>query len=138
MDKKLDVSKFFTKENEEKGVEFSFIIDGEKTGIKALVVGANSNIAEKANDEYSKARSKALEVEDIEKRNNLIEKAFAKKCAAFTLKLTTEDDKELYIKDKVLQKEDYEDFYLNAPLFEQQMIMFVSKTENFLEKKKND
>lgn len=60
--KTIDLSKFFTKKNEEEGTWVEPIIFGELTGVEFQVLGSNSNRLAMVIDEF---RRKSAEIESI-------------------------------------------------------------------------
>lgn len=131
----LDISKFFTKKNEEEGIVRKIYVDGEYTGIKACVYGNNSNVAVIANEEYRKEYNETLVITDVEKKLEKQNKALAKRVAKSVKYLESDDGTPLMIGDKKVTEEDYVTIMEQSPLIANAIMDIAKDVENFLQKK---
>lgn len=134
----IKIENFFTRDNEEKGVWFEAVVNGQKTGIEGLVLGANSSTAIIATNQWNKEIEEQKLIEDDIEKNAQYEMSCAKRVAAIVSKLRGKDGKELSFKGKTsLDKSDIEEIMLNSPAMAASFLNFSNRNANFLEGKKN-
>jgi hypothetical protein len=134
----IKIENFFTRDNEEKGVWFEAIVNGQPTGIEGLVLGANSSTAIIATNQWNKEIEEQKLIEDDVERNVQYEMSCAKRVAAIVSKLRGKGGKELSFKGKTtLDKSDIELIMLNSPAMAASFLNFSNRNANFLEGKKN-
>lgn len=134
----IKIENFFTRDNEEKGVWFEAVVNGQPTGIEGLVLGANSSTAIIATNQWNKEIEEQKLIEDDIERNAQYEMSCAKRVAAIVSKLRGKDGKELSFKGKTsLDKSDIEEIMLNSPAMAASFLNFSNRNANFLEGKKN-
>ena len=157
----IKIENFFTRDNEENGVWFEAVVNGQKTGIEGLVLGSNSSSAIIATKGEGIIRNifpnhltiytgKLMEmggkiklldpklIEDEVERNNAYEISCAKRVAAIVSKLRGKDGKDLSFRGKTsLDKTDIEMIMLNSPALAASFLNFSNRNANFLEGKKN-
>lgn len=138
MSKTINISNFFTRQNEENGVEKKIFINGEFTGIIAEIYGANSNVVSVANEQYRKEIAEINAIKDpmIKAEKNDI--AFAKRMAGFVKSLKVEGGELVNDDGSVVTKDDFPTIMKESPLLARAILEIASDTESFLDKKKND
>lgn len=134
----IKIENFFTRDNEENGVWFEAVVNGQKTGIEGLVLGSNSSSAIIATNQWNKEIEEQKLIEDEVERNNAYEISCAKRVAAIVSKLRGKDGKDLSFRGKTsLDKTDIEMIMLNSPALAASFLNFSNRNANFLEGKKN-
>lgn len=134
----IRIENFFTRENEENGVWYEAVINGQPTGIEGLVLGANSTTAIVAQNQFNKEVEEQKLIEDFEEKTVQYELSCAKRAAAVVQKLRAKGGKQLSFGDKTsLDKSDIEKIMLNSPALAACFISFSGRNSNFLEGKKN-
>lgn len=129
----FDLSKFFSKDNEEKGKWFNLEIDGKSSGIKAKLYGPNSSAVTIADDEFKKQREEIELIKDVEEKEEAMQKALAKRIAGYTIDLASISGKELTVRGKPFTKDDIYTFYLNSPVLALEALRKASNQVNFLD-----
>lgn len=139
MDKNaIDISRFFTRQNEEEGIEREIYIGGMPTGIVATIYGVNSNAVSIANEQYHKEMAELSTISDPKKKNEKSDLAFAKRVAGFCKKLAGKDGKPLTLKDgSAVTEKDYPMIMQEAPLIAKEILEYATSTEDFLDREKN-
>lgn len=134
----IKIENFFTRDNEENGVWFEAVVNGQPTGIEGLVLGANSSTAIIATNQWNKEVEEQKLIEDDVEKNNAYEVSCAKRVAAIVSKLRGKGGKELSFNGKTtLDKSDIELIMLNSPAMAASFLSFSNRNANFLEGKKN-
>lgn len=140
MEKKntIDISRFFTKKNEEEGITRELFVSGLPTGIMACIYGVNSNAAAVANETYKKEMAEISSISDPVKKGEKADLAFAKRVAGFIKNLSAEDGKSLTNKDgSIVTEKDYPTIMLESPLLARAVLEYATETEYFLDRGKN-
>ena len=134
----IRIENFFTRDNEENGVWFEAVVNGQKTGIEGLVLGSNSSSAIIATNQWNKEVEEQKLIEDEVERNAAYELSCAKRVAAIVSKLRGKDGKGISFNGKTnLDKSDIELIMLNSPALAASFLNFSNRNANFLEGKKN-
>lgn len=133
----VDISKFFTRENSEKGVWFEPEVNG-KIGIEFLVIGAESNEAAEYLSDYDKAIDKINSEADPKVRNEQTRVALATVTSKLVKNLRpAEGIDEIKIDGKPLSYSHdfvYEIMY-NSITIADRIIRFSRKDSGFMKKK---
>lgn len=135
--KKVDLTSFFSRKNEENGVWFR----PETTPycpFQLLVVGPTSSVAWVVNDQYTKDLHEAQAIEDLQKKAERIIEITAKKYAGLCIDIKVDDDVDLSIGGKAVTKENIYDIMYNSPDIQDEVYRFYNGNESFLGKKKSD
>lgn len=134
----IRIENFFTRENEENGVWYEAVINGQPTGIEGLVLGANSTTAIVATNQWTKEIEEQKLIEDEAEKKVQYELSCAKRAAAVVQKLRGKNGKQLCFGEKTsLDKSDIEKIMLNSPALATCFLNFSGRNSNFLEGKKN-
>lgn len=135
---KINISNFFTRQNEEDGIERKLYVDGEFTGLIAVVYGANSNAVSIANETYRREIAEINTIKDPMTKAEKSDVAFSKRMAGFVKNIYAEDGSEIVKEDGTpITKDDYAMIMKESPLIARAVLEIASDTENFLDKKKN-
>lgn len=129
----LDISKFFSKQNEEDGIWYEPKVRGVGVGFEVKVYGPNSTAAAIAQDKYQKAKDEIAKIEDLKVRNEATDKMLAEYAAALVadirglngVKLVNKDGSEVTIKDM-------KNFLYQAPVLASDIARFETNQNNFL------
>lgn len=129
----LNVSKFFSKQNEEDGIWYEPKVRGVGVGFEVKVYGPNSTAAAIAQDKYQKARDEIAKVEDLKAKNEATDKMLAEYAAALIcdirgmngVELVNDDDTPVTIKD-------VKNILYNAPIIASDIARFETNQNNFL------
>ncbi len=134
----LDISQFFTMENEEKGVWFEPFSGSTPTGFEVLVYGPNSKKAWLSGEKYLKELESLQDETDEEvkhdRSNELLVEAVAERCGGIRGK----DGATLTIKGKEVTNDDLKTILTQAPLIALSIWKYCQKADGFLEKKKKN
>lgn len=134
----IDISAFFSKDNEEKGVWYEPTVDGRKVGFELRIYGANSNKADVLNDVWAKTKTELASITDVAVRLKKTDEAFATRVAGYVSDIRGKNGAKLTISGKEIDKADIEQIMANSPALEEEVLRFAARNENFLEIKKND
>lgn len=135
--KKVDLSTFFSRKNEENGVWFRPNTT-PYCPFELLVVGPTSSVAWVVNDNYTKDLHEAQGIEDLQKKAEKIIEITAKKYAGLCLDIRVDNDIDLTIDGKPVTKENLYDIMYNSPDIQDEVYRFYNGNESFLGKKKSD
>lgn len=133
----LDISMFFSRENENNGVWFEPTIKGVPSGIEFLVCGLNSNVASVADEEWNKDRQTLSDIKDEKLRSKKEDELFAVRISKYILDIRGKGGKKLVIGGKEVTKDDIYDIVYNSPAILVEISRFASRLENFLLVEKN-
>ena len=128
----INISNFFSKENEESGVWYEVKVRGVGSGIEVKVYGPNSNAAAVAQDAYQKAKNEINKIEDVSAKNKAMDKALAEYAAALCSDIRGKDGVKLVNKDgSEVTKADIKDILFNAPVLASDIARFETNQNNF-------
>lgn len=133
----IDVSKFYSLNNEENGVWFEAEIGRRGTGIEFLVYGPNSKKAWVASNHYAKALEE-LEDLDEEERRNKGNEYLVDAVVEIVKDVRGKNGKKLMAGDKELTVADVKDMFINSPMLALAVWDFHKRSEGFLEGKKKN
>ena len=129
----INVSDFYTKENEEGGKWFEAMVRGMGSGIEFKVYGPNSNPVTIARDKQSKAMEEASKIEDAKKRNEVTDEIMAQYATDIVADIRGKDGLKLENKDGTpVTVKDVKDIMINSPILALEVIRFASAQNNFL------
>lgn len=130
----INISQFFSKQNEEEGKWYEPKVRGVGVGFEVKVYGPNSSAASMAQDKYQKARDEINKISDEKAKIEATDKMLAEYAAALICdirpignkKLTmTENGPEVTIKD-------IKEIMYQAPILASDIARFESNQNNFL------
>jgi len=134
----IDISQFFSLQNEEDGVWFEAKAGSVPTGIEFLVYGPNSKKAWESNNNYQKALDalddEADEEYKREESNALLIEAVASRCGDIRGK----NGKKIMMGDREVNKNDIKSILSQSPLLATSILKFCQKSDGFLEKRKKN
>ena len=133
MENVINISKFFSKDNEENGMWMEPKVRGVGVGFEVKVYGPNSTAAAVAQDKYQKAKDEVNKIEDIKAKNEATDKMLAEYAAALVCdirgmngaKLVNDDGSEVTVKD-------IRNILYNAPIIASDIARFETNQNNFL------
>lgn len=136
--KVIDITQYFSRNNEENGIWKELFLNGSMSGIEACIYGVNSNHINLANENYKKEIAEISQIKDIELKNSKTEIAFAKRLSGFVKDFRNKETKESLGKDgkQMTESEIYEVMF-NSPIIARAVLEIATETELFLEKEKN-
>lgn len=135
----VDISSFFTKNNQEKGVYHEPVIDGQNLGIKFRIIGSESDEGASVFSEYDKDIEHIESIEDTAKKNEASRDSMARIASKLTKDMEPVEGVEAIINGKPLVYDKdivYEIFY-NSPTIANDIIRFSRRDSNFMVKKAN-
>lgn len=129
----LDISKFFSKQNEEEGVWYEPKVRGVGVGFEVKVYGPNSTAASIASDKYQKARDEIDKIEDVKAKSEATDKALAEYSAALCFDIRGKGKVKLVNKNGTpVTKDDIKDILFQSPVLATDIAKFENKQDNFL------
>lgn len=139
--RKVNIADFFTLENEEKGVWFEPVINGQPCGIEFKVTGAGTDKNVSNAERYEKKISEIKDkYHDPEEMNREIRKANAARVAEFVSGIRSApgceiefDGKSVEYSDEMIQKIMY-----NSPLIANEILAYAVRAANFMTGKRAD
>lgn len=129
----VEISKFFSRDNEERGKWYEPTIRGSKVGFEFRVYGPNSNAALIADDKYKKESEEIELIEDPTEKNNRYKDALARKVARYISDIRGADGRKITINGKDVTKEDIFEILKEAPTVASDILRFTLRQENFLD-----
>lgn len=137
--KVVDVSRFFTKQNEEEGTWVEPIVFGEPVGLEFKVLGSNSTKLAIVVDEF---RSKSAEIEglkSLEEKAKRNQKLYAESAAKRVVGVRAARGLNVVVEGKPVEYSDslVKHIFEESPEIAGFIIRFSVDTSNFM-KKKND
>ena len=129
----VDVSKFFSIDNEEAGKWFQPKVKGRESGIEFKVCGPNSNIQSIADDKFNKEKEEIDLIENQVEKETRYKEALAKRVAAYCTDIRAANGAKLEIKGHEVSKSDIYEIFKNAPVLTLEVMRFASRQENFLD-----
>lgn len=135
MAKTVDITKYFTRDNEENGIWKELILNGEKSGIEACIYGVNSNSVTLANENYRKEMAEVSNIKDVDLRNEKTEAAFAKRMTGFVKDFRNKETGESLGKTgKPMTYDEIFNVMFNSPIIARAVLEISTETELFLVK----
>lgn len=133
-DNVINISDFFSKDNEENGIWYEVKVRGVNSGIEFKIYGPNSTAAAVAQDGYNKAKDEINKIEDVTAKSKALDKALAEYAAALCCDIRSKDpEKKLTNKDgSEVTKADIKDILFNAPVLASDIARFETNQNNFL------
>lgn len=129
----LDISKFFSKDNEEEGKWYEPKVRGVNTGFEVKLYGPNSSAASVAWDKYQKANDEIAKIEDVKAKSKAKDKALVEYAAALISDIRGKDDVKLVNKDgSAVTVKDVENILYNAPVIASDIAKYQTNQNNFL------
>lgn len=130
----FDISKFYTKDNGEKGVPFEPVIDGEKVGIAFNVISYHSVKAARAVEDFGKEIDELKKITDPEEKKRREFDANAALATALVTGFSEGSRGPVCINGKALEYSDEACYaiMLNAVPIANAIIDFSIKNKNFL------
>lgn len=131
----INVSDFFSKENEESGKWYEPKVRGVGVGFEFKVYGPNSSAAAVAQDKYQKAKDEVNKIEDPKAKSEAIDKILADYAASLCCDIRGIGDVELQNNDGTkVTKDDIKSILYNAPVIASDIARFETNQNNFLSK----
>lgn len=137
MAKTVELSKFYTRQNEVDGVWYEPKIGLDGIGLECKIKGPSSDEAVLAGDEYRKAQDEGSTIEDEKEKREFEERAVAKLVASLICDVRGKDGNEITLHGKPFEINDMKELIYESPMIAADIMRFQSKKENFLEMKKN-
>lgn len=132
--KKIDITKYFSRNNEENGIWKELELNGTMSGIEACIYGVNSNSVNMANEVYKKEMSEINQIKDTKLKNEKTEVAFAKRMAGFVKDFRNKETGEsLGDNGKPMTEQEIINVMFNSPIIARAVLEIASVTELFLE-----
>lgn len=132
MSETLDITRFFSRDNEENGKWFEPLVKGEKVGFEVKVYGPNSKAVFTADEKFQKQRNDADKIEDADEKSRLMDKILAERFAGYVADIRGKDGRKLVIKGKEVTKDDFYTIIYNSPILALEISRFAMKQDNFL------
>lgn len=135
--KTLDVSRFFTKSNEEEGTWVEPVVFGELVGLEFKVLGSNSTKLAIVVDEF---RSKSAEIEglkDLEEKAKRTQKLYAESAAKRVVGIRAARGLNVVVEGKPVEYSDalIRHIFEESPEIASFIIRYSVDTSNFMKKK---
>lgn len=135
MAKTIDITKYFTRDNEENGIWKELYLNGSASGIEACVCGVNSNSVNLANETYKKDMNEISLINDSKLKNEKAELAFAKRMSGFVKDFRNKETGEsLGENGKQMTPQEILNVMFNSPMIARAVLEISSETELFLGK----
>lgn len=135
MAKTVDITKYFTRDNEENGIWKELILNGEKSGIEACIYGVNSNSVTLANENYRKEMAEVSNIKDVDLRHEKTEAAFAKRMTGLVKDFRNKETGESLGKTgKPMTYDEIFNVMFNSPIIARAVLEISTETELFLVK----
>lgn len=128
----LDISKFFSKENEENGKWYEAKVRGIPTGIEFKLYGPNSSANSVAQDKYQKAKDEISKIEDVAAKSKASDEALIEYAAALVCDIRGKDGLELTKDGKKVTLKDVKDILYNSPVIASDIARYQTNQNNFL------
>lgn len=134
-DNSLDISTFFSRDNEEEGKWYEPEVKGKKAGFELRIYGPNSQAVALADEGFQIERDK------LENDKNLSDTEKAKQFKELVIKRFTKyicdirgkDGRKLLLNGKPVTKEDIPTLIENSPVIALDVSKFATKQDNFLD-----
>lgn len=132
-DNVIDVSKFYSKDNEENGVWYEIKVRGVGTNIEAKLYGPNSKAASVAWEKYQKALDEISKIEDAGAKSEAKDMALVEYATALVSDIRGKGDFKLVNKDGTpFTVRDVKTMLYNAPVMASDIAKFQGNQNNFL------
>lgn len=135
--KTLDISKFFTKQNEEEGTWVEPIIFGELVGLEFKVLGSNSTKLAMVIDDFKKKSSENESIKDVEERAKRNQELYAESAAKRVVGIRAARNLNVTVEGKPVEYSDslIKHIFEEAPEIAGFIIRYSVDTSNFMTKK---
>lgn len=138
-EKIIDISQFFSRENEMEGIWFEPEVNNKPTGIEFKVFGPSSSAASRANDFYNKENEVIQSIKDEGEKMTKIYEVLARQTAMMIGDVRVKGGgKLMWNRNEVVKENDEQfedlmtDILFNSPLMAVSVIKFTRTQENFL------
>ena len=129
----INISKFYSKNNEENGMWMEPKVRGVGVGFEVKVYGPNSTTAAIAQDKYQKAKDEINKIEDIKAKNEATDKMLAEYAASLVCDIRGKDGNKLVNDDgSEVTVKDIQTILYNAPIIASDIARFETNQNNFL------
>ena len=128
----LDISSFFSRDNEENGKWYEPSVKGKPAGFEFKIYGPNSKAVALADEKFQEAREKANAIEDKEEKAKKMDEVLAERFTGYIADVRGKDGRKLVIKGKEVTKDDIYTIILNSPVIALDVSRFAMKQDNFL------
>lgn len=129
----LDISKFYSKENEENGKWYEVKVRGVGSNIEVKLYGPNSKAASVAWDKYQKALDEISKIEDVGAKSVAKDEALVEYASALISDIRGKDGLKLINKDGTpVTVKDVKTILYNAPVLASDIAKYQSNQNNFL------
>lgn len=130
----FDISRFYTRDNGERGIPFEPVVNGEKVGITFNVLSYHSVKAAKAVERFNKEADELKKVDDVEERKRREFEANASLAAGLVAGFSEGSRGKVVVDGKPLEysEEMCYAIMLNAVPIANAVIEFALKTRNFM------
>lgn len=128
----LDISSFFSRENEEKGVWYEPTVKGQKVGFELRIYGPNSKAVSIADEKFQKERDEANAIEDNSEKAKKMDEILARRFASYISDIRGKDGLKLEMNGKEVTKDDIFTIIYNSPVIALDISRFAMKQDNFL------
>lgn len=130
----IDITKFFSRDNEENGKWYQPKVKGKECGIEFKIYGPNSNAQSVADDKFNKEKEEIDMIEDSVEKEERYKEALAKKLAAYCGDIRGANGAKLSLgDDKEVTKKDIYDIFVNSPVIALDVMRYAARQENFLD-----
>lgn len=135
--KTLDISRFFTKKNEEEGTWVEPIVFGELTGIELKVLGSNSNRLAMVIDEFRKKSAEIESIKDPEERAKRTSALYAASAAKRVVGIRSVEGIEATVEGKPIEYSEslIKHIFEESPEIASFVIRYSVDSSNFMTKK---
>lgn len=135
-EKVIDISDFFTTDNEDKGMWFEPVIDGSKTGIEFQVIGANSDKNAVSAERYNKKLAEINAIKDPAEASAKRKELEADRIADLVVGVRSKPGTTVVVNKKPLEysREVIVLLMRKSPMMAQAIFNFAYKTSNFMKK----
>ena len=128
----LDLSSFFSRDNEENGTWYEPSVKGQKVGFEVKVYGPNSKAVSVADEKFQKARDEANAIEDQVEKAKVLDKILAERFSSYIADIRGKNGRKLTINGKEVTKDDIYTIIYNSPTIALDVSRFAMKQDNFL------
>lgn len=130
----IDISKLFSKQNEEEGKWYEPKVRGVGVGFEVKVYGPNSSAATIAQDKYQKAKDEVNKITNEKTKAEQTDRMLAEYAAALVCDIRPIGDKKLTMKagGPEVTVRDIKEILYQAPVLASDIARFESNQNNFL------
>lgn len=130
----IDISKFYSRGNEENGKWYEPRVRGVKVGFEIKIYGPNSTTASVAHENYKKAKAEIEKITDIKEKAAFADKALTEYAATLCCDIRPVGNNKLVKNDGVtpVTKDDIREILYQAPIIAEDIALFQNNQNNFL------